>query len=121
MKHINTDPIDRNIFFQLLSQPEVIIVKFSADWCGPCQRCNDQVVNRMQSTPPGINCYIFDVDESIDLYAYLKGKKVVSGIPTILVYYPGTSALAPTFTLAGADPAQIDVLFDRVARDFTPK
>lgn len=115
---IYTELQSRDVFAQMLAQNRgAIVVKFGAEWCGPCKRCSEQVINRMQSLPSSAQCYIIDVDECIDVYAFLKGKKVVNGIPVILVYYPGASILAPTFSLTGADPVQIDQLFQKVYTD----
>jgi len=118
LKIIHTVLENRSHFFHLLEQNKgVIIIKFGAEWCGPCKKCHDQVVNCMQTMPAGVECYIIDVDENIDVYAFLKSKKVVAGIPAILVYYAGSIAIAPTFTVTGADPVQINRIFDKVYTD----
>jgi hypothetical protein len=53
------------------------------------------------------------VDESIYLYSYLKHKKMVNGIPVILMYKRGNVSFAPDDSVTGADPNQLDAFFKR--------
>lgn len=72
---------------------EYTILKFQADWCGPCQyiapKVKQMITNKANEFDGQTNKFIFievDVDECFDLYAFLKSKKMVKGIPTIFVY-----------------------------------
>ena len=65
------------------------------------------------SSPKNVICADIDVDESIDLYAYLKSKKMVNGIPVILCYVKGNTGFSPNDSVTGADPAQLDAFFKR--------
>ena len=69
-----------------LSRQEMIIIKFTAEWCGPCQAIKDLVEKLVKELPNSIKFYEIDIDESIELYAKLKNKKMVNGIPAILGY-----------------------------------
>ena len=77
----------------LTTNPGVIIVKFGATWCGPCKTIAVQSHRYMHDMsvefPDNVICCDIDVDESFELYATLKQKKMVSGIPSILCWYKG--------------------------------
>jgi hypothetical protein len=48
-------------------------------------------------------CCDIDVDESFDLYAFLKTKKMVNGIPAVLVYEKSNTSYIPDFSYVGGD------------------
>jgi hypothetical protein len=58
-------------------------------------------------------CADIDVDESFDLYAHLKQKKMVNGIPVILMFKKGNVSYIPDDSVTGADPAALDAFFKR--------
>ena len=53
------------------------------------------------------------MDESFDLYAYLKSKKMVNGIPVMLCYKKGNVSFAPDDAVTGAEPFALDAFFKR--------
>lgn len=95
----------------------IIVVKFGAVWCGPCKKIEPHVNVAMARMPPNVYCYLVDIDQSVDLYAYLKSKKVVSGVPSILAYYPGSVLIAPEQRVVGADIAAVNQFFECVYND----
>ena len=68
--------------------------------------------------PDKVICCDIDVDESFELYATLKQKKMVSGIPAILCWYKGNETIIPDDSTIGADVEQIKLLFLRCAARF---
>mgnify|MGYP003677947869 CR=1 FL=1 len=70
-----------------LTPENLIILRFTADWCGPCQRINDDCTNFFKNCSDKIYPIIIDVDESIDLYVTLKRYKMLNGIPALLAYH----------------------------------
>ena len=101
-------------FMNLLKvNPGLIIVKLGATWCGPCKAIAHIVEAFFASSPANVICADIDVDESIDLYAYLKQRKMVNGIPVMLMYKKGNVSFAPDDSVTGADPAQLDAFFKR--------
>jgi thioredoxin-like negative regulator of GroEL len=115
MSHHITHIESRGAFANLLSNnPGMIILKFGADWCGPCKRI-EKDVNHFFSCLPQDGSVIYgeiDIDESIDVYAYLKSNKRVNGIPVILCYVRGQSnGIIPTFSITGADHAELGRFF----------
>ena len=104
----------RDAFLNLLkSNPGLVIVKLGATWCGPCKKIAHIVEAFFASSPPEVICADIDVDESIDLYSYLKQRRMVNGIPVILMYKRGNVSFAPDDSVTGADPGQLDAFFKR--------
>ena len=64
---------NKNAFIQLLqSNPGVLIIKFGAEWCGPCKIIEGHVKHHMMQMPENIQCVVVDVDKSIEIYGFLK-------------------------------------------------
>ena len=97
----------------LQTNPGLIIIKFGAEWCGPCKMVEKQVHNWFDIMPETVQGFIIDVDESFELYGFLKTKKMVSGIPVILCYDRGNLNYIPSDSIIGADKAGIDAFFQR--------
>tara|TARA_Y100000389_G_scaffold7105_2_gene6891 strand:- start:3744 stop:4145 length:402 start_codon:yes stop_codon:yes gene_type:complete len=66
-----------------------IIIKFTAEWCGPCQRIKDYCYKKFGNYNNSILCFDIDIesDDNIELYHAYKQKKMVTSIPTIISYY----------------------------------
>jgi thioredoxin 1 len=106
--------VNRDEFLRLLKvNPGLVIVKLGATWCGPCRQIAHIVEGFFASSPPEVICADIDVDESIDLYSYLKQRRMVNGIPVILMYKRGNISFAPDDSVTGSDPAQLDAFFKR--------
>ena len=105
---------NKNTFIQLLqSNPGVLIIKFGAEWCGPCKIIEGQVKHHMMQMPDNIQCVVVDVDKSIEIYGFLKTKKMINGIPAILAYYSGNVNYIPDDVVVGADQSQVTMFFER--------
>jgi thiol-disulfide isomerase/thioredoxin len=105
---------NRQKFLQLLgNNPGLIIVKLGATWCGPCKKIKPVVDAFFASSPDNVICCEIDVDESFDLYAYLKSKKMVNGIPVMLCYKKSNTSFIPDDSITGADPGALDAFFKR--------
>jgi thioredoxin 1 len=102
----------RDEFLSLLKvNPGLIIIKFGASWCGPCKKIAHVVEAFFATSPPNVICADIDVDQSADLYAYLKSKKMVNGIPVILCYKKGNTTYSPNASVTGIDPTKLDLFF----------
>ena len=113
-KKIISEIASRDAFFHLLGHnPGLIILKLGAPWCGPCQKIKHIVHAFFASSPENVVCCDIDVDESFDLYALLKSKKMVNGIPALLCYKKGNSTYIPDDIVTGADPTALDAFFKR--------
>lgn len=113
-KTVITSFENRQAFLDLLKiNPGLIIIKLSAEWCGPCKQIKPVVDAFFASSPDNVICGDIDVDDSIDLYAYLKQRRMVNGIPVMLMYIKGNTDFAPNDSVTGSDPAQLDAFFKR--------
>jgi thiol-disulfide isomerase/thioredoxin len=95
----------------------VILFKFGAEWCGPCKKIKDYLVEWGDKLGDSIEFYEIDADESFDLFAYMKTKKIVPAIPAVLQYRAGTVDYIPDRVVIGADCTQIDNLFENAVLD----
>ncbi len=102
----------------LAENPGIIILKLGATWCGPCKMIAKQahtLMNNIMASRTDVVCYDVDVDECFELYATLKHKKMVNGIPAILCWYKGNVGIVPDDVVIGADAHQINLLFQRLS------
>ena len=105
---------NRQAFLDLLKvNPGLVIIKLGATWCGPCKQIAHIVEAFFATSPKNVICADIDVDESIDLYAYLKQRRMVNGIPVMLMYKKGNHDFAPDDSVTGANPADLDAFFKR--------
>ena len=115
-KEIYTEVRDREQFLAILKEnPGIMVFKFGADWCAPCQTIKDDVEQYFANTPDNVLCFDLDIDESFDLYAFLKSKKMVTGVPSILAYVKGNDSYASDFaySFSGGKDA-LKIFFDTV-------
>lgn len=63
---------------------DVVIVKFKAEWCGPCKKVAPHIKTLME-TFNKINYVEVDVDDGSNIASYLK----IRSIPTIVSYVNG--------------------------------
>jgi thiol-disulfide isomerase/thioredoxin len=104
----------RNDFMRLLdNNPGLVIVKLGATWCGPCKKIKPVLDAFYATSPDNVICCDIDVDECTDLYSYFKSKKMVNGIPAILLYKKGNNSYIPDDSITGADPVELDKFFRR--------
>jgi thiol-disulfide isomerase/thioredoxin len=75
---------------EALKHKELIVIKFTADWCGPCKTIKSMCLDFEKNKPSSIQYYEINIDESIELYMKLKKMKMVNGIPALLAYKGGT-------------------------------
>lgn len=105
---------NREIFFEMLKlNPGVFIFKFGAEWCSPCKAIKKYIDN-VSLVLPDIKMYIYnvDVDECFDLFAYLKQKKMITGIPTLLAYKKGNTYFTPDASISGTNEADLTHFFN---------
>ena len=97
----------------LMSNPGALIIKFGAEWCGPCKRIDPLVYHWMSKFPPTIQGAIIDIDDNFELYAFLKSKKQANGVPVILCYKKGNHTWVPDDVIVGADAASVNRFFEK--------
>ncbi len=70
---------------QVLKSPDVVLVDFFANWCGPCQALLPMIDELSKELGKGAKIVKVDVDESSDL----AGKYGVMSIPALKVFKNG--------------------------------
>jgi thioredoxin 1 len=104
-------------FLNLLQvNPGLIIIKFGASWCGPCKRIARVVEAFFATSPPNVVCCEIDIDESFELYSFLKNKNMINGVPTMFCYFKGNTMYSPDDSVVGSDPKQLSMFFERCAK-----
>lgn len=66
----------------------LLLIQFSADWCGPCRSIQSLCYEHILGLPDNVHTIKIDIDKHMDLYMFLKKKKMLKGIPSLLVWYP---------------------------------
>tara|TARA_A100001015_G_C14904639_1_gene677773 strand:- start:419 stop:826 length:408 start_codon:yes stop_codon:yes gene_type:complete len=96
---------DRNEFLQTISNNtnKISLFKFTATWCKPCQKIKNDVNRMVSYLKDHIVCYELDIDENFDVYAFLKSKKMLNGVPSVLIYYPTNNSYVSDLSLCGSD------------------
>ena len=116
-KQIISSFSNRDEFLQLLTvNPGSIIIKFGATWCGPCKKIAPLIEGFFLTSPDNVICADIDVDESFDLFSFLKSKRMIDGIPAIFCYKKGTTSWIPDDSVVGADPVELDAFFKRCGK-----
>lgn len=101
-------------FQQLLNiNPGLFIIKFGAEWCGPCKTIERNVYDFFRGAPPHVQCAMIDIDECPTLYGFLKSKKMLNGVPALLCYYKGNTGFIPDDFIIGANKNELQLFFDR--------
>ena len=113
---INKDvDITRDDFYNILKENTgIVIFKFGATWCRPCQIANPFIEARLKSLDDRVNYMTLDVDESFDLYGHLQSKKMVSGIPAMLAYVKGNTDYVSNYCVMSCKSDEINRFFDHI-------
>jgi hypothetical protein len=118
VKHIS---LDRATFLKNLGEtPNHTVLKLTATWCGPCKTIAEYTRQASLRLPANVDLIECDVDESFDLYASLKQKKMVNGIPVFLFYKNGNATLISDLSVTGAGTKELDAFFFRVMAMVSP-
>lgn len=98
------DTLSRAEFLELVkNKTKPLFVKFTADWCGPCKRTKPIVDKFLTDTVRSKITYLeIDIDNSVDVYAFMKTKRMLNGIPTLFYYDMSTKNFAPTYSISTA-------------------
>lgn len=113
-KEIISSFSNRDEFLQLLTvNPGLILIKYGASWCGPCKKIAPLIDAFFMTSPDTVICADIDVDESFDLYSFMKNKRMINGIPAIMCYKKGNTTYIPDDMITGADPNELHSFFKR--------
>lgn len=91
-----------------------IILKFTADWCGPCKSIKSLVEENTKKLPSNVQYYEIDIADNIDLFSFFKSKKMCRGIPALFAFKKGNCNYVPDYSVIGADSDEISKFFDLI-------
>lgn len=99
----------------------VIIIKFSAGWCVPCKKVSPIWERYSRASQGNVIMVEVDIDESLDVYLFMKRKRMLNGVPTMLAWYPNESRdkdtwYIPDDSVSGFDEKAIHEYFARCFR-----
>tara|TARA_B100001094_G_C17640429_1_gene534789 strand:- start:156 stop:512 length:357 start_codon:yes stop_codon:yes gene_type:complete len=82
------EELSRSDYISIIkNKKKPLFVKFTASWCGPCKKIKQTVDDFLSSADSSKIQYLeIDIDNSIDVYAFLKSKRMVNGVPTLMFY-----------------------------------
>ena len=111
---IITSVPDLTTFQEIMeNNPGLVIIKLGAKWCGPCQVIGNDVKEMFAAMPSNVQCLSIDIDENINLYSFLKKKRVVNGVPAILCYKRGNTSNVPDDYVIGASKDKLLAFSER--------
>jgi len=99
----------------LEENPGIVLIKFSATWCGPCKKIAPYINSAVANLPNTYKIYFLDIDESLEIYAYFKTKRMVAGIPSMIAWKKGNTSSIPDNMVSSSDTKQIDAFFQKCA------
>ena len=101
--------MDRKEFLTTLENNKTMLVVFiTATWCAPCNMIKPFIEKKMEHYDYK---YIkIDVDKDSDVYASLRSKKQIKGVPTLLAYID--ESIIPCASISGTNESDITSFFD---------
>lgn len=97
------DGLSRNQYQNIIAaKKKPLFVKFTASWCGPCKAIAPFVNEFLMdpSVKEKIQYLEIDIDESLDVFAFMKKMKMLNGVPSLLFYKMDNVSFAPTMTVS---------------------
>ena len=102
------------------TNPGILVIKMGATWCNPCKKIKDIAQQKMDELKTEFDANVtiieIDIDDCFEVYASLKTKRIVSGIPAILCWFQDNVTLRPSDFINDSEPTEVEMLFDRCAK-----
>jgi thioredoxin-like negative regulator of GroEL len=114
MATILTEITNREVFQEILDNNQgIILLKFGATWCQPCKVISPFITSMIEKLPPIFTIYDLDIDDNFEIYAYLKSKKMVIGVPVMLAYYKENKSFASNESVSGTNQEGYKQFFNK--------
>ena len=98
-----------------LQHNQSLIIQFTATWCKPCKKIKPICEKYYNSFSNNVIIAVLDVDNNLDIYSYYKRKRLVSGLPSFLVFFGSTkdriSWYAPDLNITGPNNINLIEIF----------
>ena len=99
-----------------LEPNKVILLRFTAEWCGPCKGIDAICNNYFNLCSNDIQPIVVDIVETLDLYMVYKRYKMLNGIPALFAYYGNAKQepwYVPNDSVNTGDNRQVMDFFNR--------
>ena len=78
-------PKDQNEYKDILDKHDLILIQFSASWCGPCRRITPEINEYLSKLENNDNAYIYcDID--VNYASEIATQLNIQSIPTFVIY-----------------------------------
>jgi len=95
----------------------LLVVKMGATWCGPCNKikgvANKKMIDLVKTWGNCVNIIEIDIDDCFEVYASLKTKRIVNGIPAILCWFKENNEIRPNEFINDSNENSLSLLFDK--------
>jgi len=95
----------RDEVIEYLNTHPVVIMKFTATWCGPCKRSTPLVNKLFNEMPNNVSMIIVDIDKARDIASAMK----IKSVPTMHNFING----APMDSVIGSNKEHIASFFKK--------
>lgn len=112
--------MDIETFKTLLNNTDkVIVLKFYANWCNPCNSIKEKCNEIYLKLSSNIEIHEIDIDETLNLYVTLKRYKMLKSIPSFLVWYPKKRDhwFVPDDNISTSDKKSIELFFNKIEKN----
>jgi thioredoxin 1 len=92
----------------------VLVVKYGASWCGPCKTIEPILKQVYSKLPSNVQVIVVDIDDCMEVYSFMKNKRMLNGVPALTAYVKGNTSHVPDYGVTGADIPRIQKFFERV-------
>ena len=107
--------------YLLTKDHKILIVKFGAEWCKPCQNIKPYI-NELLTTYKIEGLVFQQIEVNLkddELYSLMKRRRLIQGIPAFCLYYRNKYDedlfYVPDETIIGADKVSLNSMFKRAS------
>ena len=95
----------RDEVIEYLKTHKIVIIKFTATWCGPCKRSLPLVTELFNQMPNSVSMIVVDIDKGRDIASAMK----IKSVPTMYNYIDGR----PMDSVIGSQAGNIASFFKK--------